>query len=496
MTQREQKGFFGLTVSRPIAMGVLFVTLVLMGVIAYGRIPLQLFPGGLSGTRFTIFVPNPGANAQENVDKVARVLEEQFRTLSGIDEISSSSSNDQVRFRVKFNGEAETELAKAELRDRIERARPDLPETVEQVWIWASDDGDLPIMWFAAVAEERSDNAAVLVDKYVQKGLEAVDGVSRVNIFGLLDDSIRIFLDEDKVAAARLDISGVISGLASDNFAEPLGEVSEGGKEFLLRSDMRFKDLDDIREYPVRPGLRIKDIATVERVNSVRDQITRIDGGYAYYGLVQKEGSANVVEVGRALEAKMAEIQDDPRVSGRISTTVFFNQADFIEGSIERLENTAVQGGGLAILVLFMFLRRARMTLCVALCIPVSALLAIAFEAARGGSFNVLSMTGLTLGIGMLVDNAVVVIESIARQRDQGKSPHTAAVLGARDVGLAVGLATMTSVVVFLPLIFMGGQRISIMLQAMGVPLCASLVFSLLIALVFIPTASARALGD
>ena len=492
----ERSGFFGLTVSRPIAMGVLFVTLVLLGVIAYGRIPLQFLPGGLSGTRFTIFVPNPGANAQENVDKVARVLEEQFRTLAGIDEITSSSSNDQVRFRVKFNGEAETELAKAELRDRIERARPDLPETVEQVWIWASDDGDLPIMWFAAVSDERSADAAVLVDKYVQKGLEAVDGVSRVSIFGLLDDSIRIFLDEDKVAAARLDLTGLVRGLASDNFTQPLGEVSEGGKEFLLRSDMRFKTLDDIREYPVREGLRIKDIATVERVNSVRDQITRIDGGYAYYGMVQKEGNANVVEVGRALEAKMAAIQSDPRVAGKVSTTVFFNQADFIESSIERLEDTAIQGGGLAILVLFMFLRRARMTLCVALCIPVSALLAVAFEAARGGSFNVLTMTGLTLGIGMLVDNAVVVIESIARQRDLGRSQRDAAVLGARDVGLAVALATMTSVVVFLPLIFMGEQQISIMLQAMGVPLCASLVFSLLIALVFIPTASARTLGD
>ena len=496
MVKDERSGFFGLTVSRPIAMGVLFVTLVLLGVIAYGRIPLQFLPGGLSGTRFTIFVPNPGANAQENVDKVARVLEEQFRTLAGIDEISSSSSNDQVRFRVKFSGEAETELAKAELRDRIERARPDLPETVEQVWIWASDDGDLPIMWFAAVAEERSDDSAVLVDKYVQKGLEAVDGVSRVSIFGLLDDSIRIFLDEDKVAAARLDLGGLVRRLASDNFAEPLGEVTEGGKEFLLRSDMRFTDLDDIREYPVREGLRIKDIATVERVNSVRDQITRIDGGYAYYGMVQKEGNANVVEVGRALQSKLEEIQGDPRVAGRISTTVFFNQADFIESSIERLESTAVQGGGLAVLVLFMFLRRARMTLCVALCIPVSALLAIAFEAARGGSFNVLTMTGLTLGIGMLVDNAVVVIESIARQRDLGRPQRAAAVLGARDVGLAVALATMTSVVVFLPLIFMGQQQVSIMLQAMGVPLCASLVFSLLIALVFIPTVSARTLGD
>ncbi|MFT5734014.1 MAG: multidrug efflux pump subunit AcrB [Planctomycetota bacterium] len=490
------RGFFGLTVSRPIAMGVIFVTLVLLGTIAYTRIPLQFLPGGISGSRFTVIVPNPGSTAQENVDKVARILEEQFSTLAEIDEISSRSSSGQVRIRVKYNGEANTDLAKAELRDRIERARPDLPDTVDEIYVWASDDGDMPIMWFAIVADERSDDIATLIDKRVQKSLEGVDGVSRVNIFGLLDESIRIFLDVDKVAAAQLDLNGLVQRLSTDNFALPLGEVSEGGKDFILRSDMRFKDLDDIRDYPVRPGLRLGELATVERVNSVRDRVTRINGGYAYYGMVQKEGSANVVAVGEELQAVMDGFETDPRLEGKLSAEVFFNQANFIKSSLDRLQGTALQGGGLAVLVLFLFLRRARMTLCVALCIPVSALLAIAFESFRGQSFNVLTMTGLTLGIGMLVDNAVVVVESIARQRSMGESPKRAAVLGARDVGLAVSLATMTSVVVFLPLIFMGGQRMSIFLQAMGVPLCASLVFSLFVALFFIPTSAARVIGD
>ncbi|QDV06487.1 Multidrug resistance protein MdtB [Planctomycetes bacterium Poly30] len=497
---RKQKaanrGFFGMTVSRPIAMGVIFVTLVLLGVIAYTRIPLQFLPGGIQGSRFTVIVPNPGSTAQENVDKVARILEEQFSTLPEIDEISSRSSAGTVRIRVKYNGEANTDLAKAELRDRIERARPELPDTVDEIYVWASDDGDMPIMWFAIVADERSDDIATLIDKRVQKSLEAVDGVSRVNIFGLLDESIRIFLDEEKVAAARLDLGSLVQRLSTDNFAQPLGEVSEGGREFILRSDMRFKDLDDIRQYPVRPGLRLGELATVERVNSVRDRVTRINGGYAYYGMVQKEGSANVVAVGEELQAVMDGFETDPRLEGKLKAEVFFNQADFIKSSLERLEGTAVQGGGLAVLVLFLFLRRARMTFCVALCIPVSALLAIAFESARGLSFNVLTMTGLTLGIGMLVDNAVVVIESIARQRSLGESPKRSAVLGARDVGLAVSLATMTTVVVFLPLIFMGGQRMSIFLQAMGVPLCASLIFSLFVALFFIPTAAARVIGE
>lgn len=485
-----------MTVSRPIAMGVIFVTLVLLGTIAYLRIPLQFLPGGIAGTRFTVIVPNPGSTAQENVDKVARVLEEQFSTLPGIDDISSRSSAGSVRIRVKYGGEANTDLAKAELRDRIERARPELPETVEDIRVWASDDGDMPIMWFAIVSDERSDDIATLIDKRVQKSLEGVDGVSRVSIWGLLDESIRIFLDEERVMAAKLDLGALVQRLSSDNFAQPLGEVAEGGKDFILRSDMRFKDLDEIRNYPVRPGLRLGEIATVERVNSVRDRITRINGGYAYYGMILKEGSANVVAVGEALDSVMEGFKTDPRLEGKLTAEVFFNQADFIKSSLERLQSTALQGGGLAVLVLFLFLRRARMTLCVALCIPVSALLAIAFESFRGESFNVLTMTGLTLGIGMLVDNAVVVIESIARQRSLGESPKRSAVLGARDVGLAVSLATMTSVVVFLPLIFMGGQRMSIFLQAMGVPLCASLIFSLLVALFFIPTSAARVIGD
>lgn len=489
-------GFFGLTVSRPIAMGVLFVTLVLLGLIAYSRIPLQFLPGGIQGTRFTVIIPNPGSSAQENVDKVARVLEEQFRTIQNIEEVTSYSSTGSVRVRVKYRGEANTDLAKAELRDRIERARPELPDEVDNIRVWASDDGDMPIMWFAILAENRTNDIATLIDKHVQKKLEGVDGVSRVSVWGLLDESIRIFLDEEKVMAAKLDLGALITRLSSDNFAQPLGEVSEGGTEFILRSDMRFKDLDEIRDYPVRPGLRLGDLASIERVNSVRDRITRINGDYAYYGMVQKEGAANVVEVGHALKAVMEGFEDDPRLEGKLSAEIFFNQADFIESSLDRLKGTAVQGGGLAVIVLLMFLRRARMTFCVALCIPVSALLAVAYESFSGGSFNILTMTGLTLGIGMLVDNAVVVIESIARQRGMGRAPKEAAVLGARDVGLAVALATMTSVVVFVPLMFMGGQRMSVFLKAMGMPLCASLIFSLFVALVFIPTAAARVMGD
>lgn len=489
-------GLFGLTVARPIAMGVLFVTIVLIGIIAYTRIPLQFLPGGIQGSRFSVVVPTRGSSPQENADQVARVLEEQFETIPGIKDVRSSSTDGRVRLRIEYAGEVQPELAKAELRDRIERARPLMPDDIDRIWVWASDDGDMPIMWFAIRARERGANVTALIDNEVQKQLEGVDGVSRVSIWGLLDESIRVLLDGDKVAAANIDIGALITRLSTDNFAEPLGEVADGGTEFILRSDMRFKSLAEIEDYPVKPGIKVSDIARVERVNSIRERVTRIDGEYAYYGMIQKEGSANVVAVGEELRRVMEGFAEDPKLKDSIRAQIFFNQADFIQNSLDRLKSTALQGGGLAVLVLLLFLRRARMTLCVALCIPVSALLAVAFESFRGGSFNVLTMTGLTLGIGMLVDNAVVVIESIARQRGMGKAPRDAAVLGARDVGLAVALATMTSVVVFLPLMFMGGGRMSVFLEALGIPLCASLLFSLIVALAFIPTASARVIGE
>ncbi|MCP3916759.1 MAG: efflux RND transporter permease subunit [bacterium] len=490
-------GFHATTVRRPVGLLVIFLTLIVIGLIAYSRIPLQLLPSGLQGNNLTIWVNHPGSSASENEEKVARVLEEQFRTLPDLEYIWSRSGEGNVRLGVKFNGDSSMDLSKAELRDRIERARPLLPDTVDRINVWSFDDGEPPIMFFAILVEDRGEDTDWLVENRVQRALEGVDGVSRAEIWGLLDDSIRILLDEDRVRAANMDIGALIRRLSSDNFTQPLGEVTDGGRRFLLRSDMRFRSFDDVENYPIGDGLRIGDVATVERVKTIRERLTRIDGRSAYYGMVQRESSANVVAVAKRIHTVMDGFEDDPELAGKVGVEVFFDQAKFIKNSLDRLKNTALWGGGLAVLVLFMFLRRVRMTLCVALSIPVSALLAVAWEHFTGGTFNVLTMTGLTLGIGMLVDNSVVVIENIARLRGAGKSPHAAAIGGVRDVGLAIALATMTSVVVFLPLIFMGDDpTMRTMLSALGMPLCMSLLFSLLVALVFLPVITARIMGN
>ena len=495
--ERVRSGLAATLVDRPIGLFVAFVTLIVVGVIAYIDIPLQLLPDGIQGTNLTVWVNHPGSSAAENEEKVARVLEEQFRTLPQLENLSSRSGEGSVFVRVGFNGKADMQLAKAELRDRVERARPQLPDSVDRINVWSHDDGDPPIMFFALLVDERTADMDYLIEEHVQRKLEAVEGVSRVQIWGMLDDSVRILLDEDRVRGARLDLGRLVRRLAQDNFAEPLGELTDGGRRFLVRSDMRFGSFEEIAAYPIGNGLRLSDVATVERVKTVRDRLTRIDGQDAYYGMVQKESTANVVEAADGVRSAIADLERDPKVAGRVRVEVFFDQAQFIQTSLDQLESTAVWGGGLAVLVLFAFLRRTRMTLCVALSIPISVLLALAWEYFTGGSFNVLTMTGLTLGIGMLVDNSVVVIESIAGAAAAGRSPRAAAIEGVRDVGLAIALATLTTVVVFLPLIFMGENPVMrTMLQALGVPLCASLLISLLVALIFLPVASARILGS
>jgi len=491
------RGVFGTLVDRPVGLFVIFATLIVVGLIAYARIPLQLLPSGIQGTRLGLWVNHPGSSAAENEEKVTRPLEEQIRTLPNLKDFFSRSGEGSVFMRIAFNGTADMDLAKAELRDRIERARPLMPDTVDRIMVFQNDDGDPPIMFFAILVEERTTDMDYLVEHEIQRRFEAVDGVSRVQIWGVLDDSVRILLDEDRVRAMRLDIGGLIQRLAQDNFAEPMGEVTDGGRRFLLRSDMRFESLEEIADYPIGDGLRVRDVASVEKVKTVRDWLTRIDGKEAYYGMIQKESTANVVAVSKGLDEVIEGLADNPELAGRAEIEVFFSQARFIEHSLAQLRSTAVWGGGLAVLVLFLFLRRVRMTLCVALSIPVSALLAVAYEAFTGGSFNVLTMTGLTLGIGMLVDNSVVVIENIARLRGQGHSRRSAAVEGVRDVALAIALATLTTVVVFLPLIFMGDDAVMrTMLEALGIPLCTSLLFSLVMGIVFLPVIASRVLGE
>ena len=492
----KESGFHARLVRRPVGTLVIFATLLVVGLIAYQRIPIQLLPSGYNEPSLWMWISNPGASAQENEELVARVIEEQLRTISGIEDLRSYSESDVVRMRLSFAGNADMKVAKAEVRDRLERAQPSLPVTAQTPQVWSESSDTLPITFFGirlAGEQERRDH---LMEKVVKPRLEAVQGVGKVTIWGVLQDSVRILLDEDKVTAAGIDIGEVIRRLANDNFALPMGELRDGGRELIVRSDMRFQTPEEIGEYPVGNGLKLKDLGRVARVKAVQDQLSRIDGAPAYYGMATKDSQSNVVETSENFRAAIEELEQDPKLAGDVAFMLFFLQGDMIQSALAQLKNTALQGGLLAIIVLLIFLRRLRLTLCVAMSIPVSALLAIAWEYFTGGTFNVLTMTGITLATGMLVDNAVVVVENIARLHREGMTPTEAAAQGAREIALAITLATLTTVVVFMPLIFMTDQAaLRVLFGSMGLPLSIALLASLLLAVVFTPVVVARMLG-
>ena len=496
-TEERGGGLLGGAVRRPVTLLVTMVALLVIGLIAYQRIPVEMMPDGIRWNGLFLMVSHPGSSAEENEAKVVRVIEEQIRTLSRSDEVSSTSSEDRATIQVMYDRGVDMALAKAELRDRIERARTQLPDTVDRIFVFSWDNSQMPLMWFAVLHPGDSDRTDYLIDTAVQRKLEAVDGVSRVEIDGMLDDSVRILLDEEKVKAAQLDIGALVGRLSRDNFAKPLGEVQDGGQWVIVRSDMRFDTLEEIEDYPIGRGQTLGDVGRVEKVKTVRERLSRINGQFAYFGEIGKESTANVVDTARRVKEALDELEQDPQIAAQdMKFLVLFSQGSFIEASLGQLRATAMWGGALAALVLLVFLRRVRVTICVALSIPISALLSLAWVYFTGGTFNVLTMTGITLGIGMLVDNSVVVIENIARLHGEGRPPLKAASEGVRDVGLAVCLATMTTVVVFLPLIFMTGNPvIRIMFGALGLPLCVSLLISLVVALVFLPTVAARIVG-
>jgi HAE1 family hydrophobic/amphiphilic exporter-1 len=503
--QAPQRGFFAALVRRPVMLGMLFLTCILIGLIAYARIPLQLMPGGLYDPGLQVFVANPGASPPENEEQVARVLEEELRTLQGVKDIESGSSQDSVFIWVSFDSSTDMAMAKAEVRDRVERARPRLPDTVQQIGLWSWNETDLPILYFALMHPGDSDRTDFLIDSVIKQRVEAVEGVGRVEVHGVQDDSMLILLDEDRVRAARLDLGALIRRMSSDNFALPLGEVSDGGNRVLLRSDMRFTSAKDIENYPIGGGRTISDIGRVVQSKSLRNSAFRLNSSPSYFGEIQKDGQANVVATCRRVVEVIEELEKDPKLAGQFKFQVVFNQGALIEGSLNQLRTTALQGGGFAVLILLLFLRRIRLTICVALSIPVSLLLAIAWTYSTGGTLNFLIMTGVTLAMGMLVDNAVVVVENITRivseraargEPDTPDAGHSAAVEGVREVGLAVLLSTLTTVVVFLPIIFMIEDPVMrIVFSAVGLPLCVSLLVSLLVALIFIPVGVARIVG-
>ncbi len=482
------------SVNRPVTVVMSLVSLLVVGYIAYTRIPLTLLPEGLNWPQLFVWVAYPNAGAVEVEQKVVHHLEEAVAQVNRVKTIYANASNNNCFLRVEFQRGTDVQLAFAEMKDRLDRAMPDLPDEIEQIFVRRWNQDDVPIMQGAFVFGGDQVDAPLLIENYLDPALSRVAGVGNVQLWGLQNKEVLVELDQGKVRGHGVNVFETISNLRDQNLTMPGGWVIEGGKKIYVRSVGRYQDLAEIAGTVVDPERRLQldDIGDVAYKRPKKNEVNRIDRSESQGFAVIKASGANIVEVSRGVQQAMEKLKTHPKLQG-IDFKVFWDQGEQVVKSVYNLQNSGVWGGLFAALVLFFFLRAVRITMIITLAIPLSILVTITALYFIGWSLNMATMMGLLLSLGLVVDNAIVIVENIYHKRQQGIDPRKASIEGAGEVGLAVTMATLTTVVVFLPLILMGDvEELSFWMLRLGLPVIVGLVASLAIALLFIPLATLK----
>lgn len=474
---------------RPVTVLMGFLALLVIGLIAYTRIPVQMMPAGFEAKFLFLYLPYPGGSPIETDERVLRPVEEQLSTVPSVKMMRSQAHGDAAQVLMLFWGAADMKSSYNAVMDRMERAMPELPDDVERYFIFRYNPDDTPVVWAGASLSEDVEDPYHVLTKIVQPRLERVPGVASVDVHGVDKNVVAIEYERAKLFAHFIDLGGVQRRLQTDNFQQGSGRLIERGQIRPIRS-LSNLGVGDLLGFPVRDALVLGDIAKIRRGGLASATLSRIDGSEAAGLAIKKQSDANSVEVGELVAAELERMEQDPRLAG-IDFHVFFNQGGLIQDSIDTLTNTALTGGLFAIVILYVFLREWRMTLLIAAAIPLSLLLTIAALYFGGSDLNLISLMGLMLAVGMVVDNAIVVVETIYRRRGEGESPRDAAINGTGEVNLAILASTATTMVVFLPVMLMSeNAEFSFFLKVMGMPVVLALAASLLVALVFAPLAT------
>ena len=473
------------SLNRRITVLVLFATTLVVGAIAAIGIPLELFPAGFSAPFLQVYIPYNDAPPKEVEQKVTLPLEAEISTVKGISQLVSVSRYGAAISFIEFKQSTDMDVAYREVRDRVERAKVEFPAGVDRAFVQKFNSSGIPVLVLGVAVDSEVTDLYNLVQDQIVKPMSRIDGVANIQLDGMEEKEILIELDRRKVAASGLNIYQLAQDLGGDNFTMSSGTVREGADKLALRSIARYDSVEALRQRKVGPSVRLGDIATIRYEEEEKDYRARAMSEPAFALVVMKEGDANATEVCRKLVAQVERMKSDPRLSG-FESIVLFNQGAVIEESLATMLQSGMIGGIIAGMVLFLFLRRFRMTLIVSLSIPLSLLIGLTVMFFAGETLNFLTLLGLMLCVGLLVDNSVVVAENIYRQHRAGAERRHACIHGAGEVALAITMSTLTTIVVFLPVSLVEGPG-QFFLTRLAIPVCVSLAASLLVALVFIP---------
>ena len=481
-----------IALNRPVTTVVVFVALAMVGLIASRLLPLEKFPD-IEFPGIFIQVPYAGSTPEEIERLITRPIEEALATLSGVEHMYSRSSSEQAEIFLEFDWDQNMGAKGIEARSKVDGIRDQLPADVRRVLVFTGSLGDQPVLQLRISSERDLSDSYDLLDRLLKRRLERLEGVSQVQLHGVDPREIRILLRSDSLAAYGIDIATVRDLLLRSNFAVSAGRVTTGDQRLSVRPRGEFSSVEEIRDLVINPeGLRLRDVADVELRTPDRNYGRHLDQDYAIGVAVSKSTGANLVDVTDRVIAEVEEISELPQMSG-INIFLLDNQGDAVRDSLSDLLNAGLMGGLLAIIVLYMFLRQVSTTLIVISSVPFSLLITLGALYFAGLSLNILSMMGLMLAVGMLVDNAVVVTESVFRHRSENRDkPFEATMKGVHEVGLAIIAGTATTVVVFAPIIFGVKTDIMVFLTHVAITIIVALIASLVIAQTLVPMLAAR----
>jgi HAE1 family hydrophobic/amphiphilic exporter-1 len=486
---------FEQVVRRPVATWMIAIAVAVFGFVSYERLPLNLMPD-LSYPSVTVRTEVAGYAPEEVESQISRPVEEALATTQGLAELESRSRAGVSDVVLEFRWGTDMDRASQDIRERLQTTF--LPQDASRPLILRYDPSLDPILRIALAIdtdEEEIDNEAALyllrdvAEREIKRELEAMDGVAAVSVRGGLEREIRVEAREDWLAARGVSIDQLIATLGAENVNIPGGAIRDGDREFLVRTLNEVRSVEEISSLEIRrsDGVRVpvSEVAVVREGHREREVLSRLDAREAVEIEVFKAADANIVAVARDILTRL-----DGTVRGQlpesVTMTVLENQAAFIEASLSNLRSTAVLGALLAVVVLFLFLRDFRATAIIGAAIPLSIVCTFAPMYLGGVSLNLMSLGGLALGIGMLVDNAVVVLENIQVHVERGSSRRQAAIDGTAEVAAAVLASTLTTISVFLPIAFVEGIAGQIF-GDLSMAVVFSLLASLAVALLFVP---------
>jgi HAE1 family hydrophobic/amphiphilic exporter-1 len=485
-----------LAVHRPVTTAMLLLSVLVIGGIAAFRLPLAYLPE-IDVPFIGVQVPYPSSNPQQIEREIAKPVEEVLATLPGVKKLNSTSNADGAEFFVEFDWGNELDIVRMLVSEKMDQVEQELPAGIGEIVIFSFNTSDIPVVQ-GRISAQGVDLASnyELIEARVVNRLRRVPGVARVTLEGVEPREIFVDLVLDKLKLHAVDVGALLAKLQGASSNLVLGQVDDSGLRFTARAVGEFLSVDQLRELRIdERGLRLSDIAEISYEQPPIGYGRHLDRSYAVALEVYKESTANTVDVVESVFRVMHdEIDKDPLLQG-INVFVWEDQGEIITNGIRGLLLAGLAGSLLAVFSLYFFLRRFDSTFIVSLSIPFSVIAACGLIYFMGGNLNILSMMGLMLAVGMLVDNAVVVLESIDRRHRTEKDRNKAALEGARQVSVAVATSTLTTVIVFLPLLVGAKTDLATWLKEIGLSITIALGCSLFTSLTLIPLMSAHVLG-